>query len=362
MDFELGDERRMIADSLGRLLAGYGEAASGSPELWTELVDLGMLGLTLSEDAGGLGISGPEILTVSREMGRHQCTAPWLTAGCLGGALVSLLAANDRVQGLAPGIAAGETRLAVAFNDSGRGYDLGFAARAETTADGYRISGEKAVVIGADSASHILVPARIGEEAALFLVAGDDATLRRRDYRLVDGRGAADLVLDGTAAAAPVARGAEAETVLAHLWDIGAIAVLAEADGALDAIMALTVSYLNEREQFGKAIGTFQALQHMLAECQIDREHLKSLILDAAANAGAAPEQRAIAISAAKVYLTERGRRICERAIQMHGGIGMTDEYRLGGLVKRVTAAEFLFGDHDLHLARYAAGVTGDAA
>ncbi|WP_306147922.1 MULTISPECIES: acyl-CoA dehydrogenase family protein [unclassified Roseibium] len=374
MNFNYSEEQSLISDSLGKVLSdGCSQATRRSliagdqdhdPEIWSALSELGMLGLPIAEAYAGVGGTAVDTMVAAVEFGRHLSLEPFTASVVLGGGALQLAGTDDQKNAFLPGIADGSKRAAVGFLEPESRFDLSsVATRAEPDGDCYRLSGRKTAVIGAPSADILIVSARTSGHAAdpdgltLFLIRPDASGVVMKPYRFADGRTGADIVLENVPVAASEMLGPKdkAADLIEHIADLGTAALCAEALGALEKIIAMTTEYLKVRTQFGRPIGEFQALQHQLAEMMIDFEHAKSLVFEAAMTADS-PEAliRKKAVSAAKVYLGERGRVICQNAIQMHGGIGMTDEYELGDYVKRVMVAEKAFGDTDHHLERYA--------
>ena len=374
MNFNYSEEQSLISDSLGKVLSdGCNQAARRSliagdqdhdPEIWSALSELGMLGLPIAEAYAGVGGTAVDTMVAAVEFGRHLSLEPFTASVVLGGGALQLAGTEDQKHAFLPGMADGSKRAAVGFLEPESRFDLSsVATRAVPDGDGHRLSGRKTAVIGAPSADILIVSARTSGTTAdpdgltLFLVRPDASGVEMKPYRFADGRTGADIVFENVPVAASEMLGPKdkAADLIEHIADLGTAALCAEALGAFEKIIAMTTEYLKVRTQFGRPIGEFQALQHQLAEMMIDIEHAKSLVFEAAMTADSPDARlRKKAVSAAKVYLGERGRVICQNAIQMHGGIGMTDEYELGDYVKRAMVAEKAFGDTDHHLERYA--------
>ncbi len=374
MNFNYSEEQSLISDSLGKLLSDscsqaarrslIAEEQDHDPEIWSALGELGMLGLPIAEAYEGVGGTAVDTMVAAIEYGRHLSLEPFTASVVLGGGALQLAGTEDQKNAFLPGIADGSIRAAVGLLEPESRFDLSsVATRAEPDGDCYRLSGRKTAVIGAPSADILIVSARTSGHAddpeglTLFLVQPDASGVEIKPYRFADGRTGADIVLENVPVTASDMLGQKnkAADLIEHIADLGTAALCAEALGALEKIIAMTTEYLKVRAQFGRPIGEFQALQHQLAEMTIDFEHAKSLVFEAAMTADSPDARlRKKAVSAAKVYLGERGRVICQNAIQMHGGIGMTDEYELGDYVKRAMVAEKAFGDTDHHLERYA--------
>ncbi|MCU4652830.1 acyl-CoA dehydrogenase family protein [Roseibacterium sp. SDUM158016] len=345
----MSDDRRMLADTLRRALAeGYGfehrtrvayEPPFHDPGQWAALCELGLLYAFAGEDTGGMGGSGFDIAVVFEEIGRALCPEPVLPA---------LMATKLMEAAGAPldDMLSGAVRHAVAMGETDAPYDLaGIAARATKTTDGWALSGRKSVVYGAGVAERLLVLARDGDGLALFDVAASDAQIV--PYGMIDGGPAGEVLLDGT----PATRlDLDAETAAQDALDWAALALAAEALGAMKATFGLLTDYLATRRQFGQPIGAFQALQHRAVDLSIEIEQARSIVISgAAAMGGPAQSHRA---SQAKHLVGRIARQVAEEAIQMHGGIAMTWEYPVSHYAKRLVMIDHQFGDTDHHLER----------
>ncbi len=374
MDFAFNDEQRLLKQSVERLMADrYGfearqrfmkEPAGWSRELWRSYAELGLLGLPFEEQHGGIGGGPVETMIVMEAFGRALALEPFLATVVLGGGLLRLGADAAMRAALMGRIAAGEVMLAFAHAERQSRYDLADVA---TTArrDGahYVLDGAKSLVIHGDCADKLIVSARLAGERrdrdgiGLFVVDADAAGVSRRAYPTVDGLRAAEVALSGVRVGADrvIGEPGKAFPLIAKVVD-GAIAALAaEAVGAMAAMHEITVEYLKTRKQFGVPIGNFQVLQHRAAEMLIALEQARSMALLATmmADEPDATERRK-AISAAKVQIGRSGRFVGQQAIQLHGGIGMTMEYKVGHYFKRLTTIDTMFGDADHHLAELA--------
>jgi alkylation response protein AidB-like acyl-CoA dehydrogenase len=350
MNFEMNDDRRMLADTLRRALSdGYGfehrtrvayEPPFHDPAGWTALTELGVLYAFAGEDAGGMGGSGFDVAVVFEELGRALCPEPLLPA---------LMAIRAGVTG--EDVLSGATRYAVAFGETDAPYELdGIATAARQTPEGWRISGRKSVVYGAGVADRVLVLAQTPEGPGLFDIASSSAEIAA--YGMIDGGPAGEVTLEAT----PAARlDVDAIATAEDMLDWAALALSAEALGAMEATFAMLTDYLGTRTQFGKPIGTFQALQHRAVDLSIEIEQARSILIAAAAAMGT-PEQ-SLKASQCK-HLTGRiARQMAEEAIQMHGGIAMTWEYPVSHYAKRLVMIDHQFGDTDHHLDRLIAAL-----
>ena len=382
MDFNFTQEQTLLEDSLRRYLAkSYSlaarrqsiAAADGfSAEQWRAFADMGVLALNVPDAHGGLA-AGPggnplDTLVVMRELGRGLVVEPlWMSAVVCANAIA--LAGSDAQQSaLLPGLADGSKLFALAALEPGGRYDPLHVATIATAADGgYRLSGRKAVVLHGAQASHLLVSARtsgnVGDAAgiALFVVERNAAGLRAFDVATVDGMRAAEITLDGIAvpASAMLADGTRGAAVLERTIELAGAALCAEALGIVEALTDTTNDYLKTRKQFGVPIGKFQALQHRVADMLVCVEQVRAMAYLAAIRVSLDDAAvRRSAIAAARVTVAEAGRFVCKNAVQLHGGMGVTDELVVSHYVKRLTMLNQTFGDYEHHLARYAETMT----
>ncbi|BCF97689.1 acyl-CoA dehydrogenase [Paraburkholderia sp. PGU19] len=366
MNFNFTDEQQQFADALRRYLdKQYGfEArqaivrteAGVSDEHWSAFAELGLTALPVPEAQGGFDGGTVDMLVVMQELGRAIVVEPyWSTAVGIEALKLSGTGDGDDAA-LLERAAQGESKLAVAFHEPDARYDL-FSI--ETTAtrqgDGYALSGTKSVVQHGAQADHWIVPARLDGEIALFVVARDAANTQITDYRTIDGQRAATLAFNATPARKLNGRHAGA-AALEHLADYGVVLLCAEAIGALDALNHATVEYTKTRQQFGVPIARFQALQHRMVEMLIHTEQARSATYLAAVGYGSDDvDERRSAVSAAKVRVGQAARFVGQQAVQLHGGMGVTNEVAAAHLFKRLAIIETTLGDVDHHLARFAA-------
>jgi pimeloyl-CoA dehydrogenase small subunit len=374
MDFAFNDEQRLLKDSIERLLANrYGfearqgfmkEPAGWSRELWRSYAELGLLGLPFDERHGGIGGGPVETMIVMEALGRALTLEPFFATVVLGGGLLRLGAGAAMRAALMPKIAAGDLMLAFAHAERQSRYDLAYVATtARQNGAHYVLNGAKSLVIHGDCADKLIVSARLAGERrdrdgiGLFVVEADAAGISRRAYPTIDGLHAAEVTLSGVRVEADriVGEPGRAYPLIAQVVD-GAIAALAaEAVGAMAVMHEITVEYLKTRKQFGVPIGNFQVLQHRAAEMLIALEQARSMALLATMMAEEPDAiERRKAVAAAKVQIGRSGRFVGQQAIQLHGAIGMTMEYKVGHYFKRVTMIDTLFGDADHHLAELA--------
>ena len=355
MNFDFNEDQRALADTVQRFVAkdytfekrrAILESAPGwSREVWQALADLGVLAINVDEDHGGLDYGPQETGLVMSAVGRGLLLEPYLAAAVIAPALIRRTASADFLEQWLPNIATGETVVVLAHAD----------ARSEPVTEiNGSLTGRKAVVAHGACADLLLVSARTASGATgLFAVTPGVEGVRLRDYPTLDGQRAADLVLRN-APATRIDAGGALDAIDAAL-DIGLAALCAEAVGIMEATVAATTDYLKTRQQFGQPIGRFQALQHRMADMLLHLEQARSMSYLAAmhcTNEDKSARQRSL--SAAKVTIGQACRFIAQNAVQLHGGMGMTDELMLSHWFKRLTVIEMSFGDTDSHLQRFA--------
>ena len=373
MNFDLTEERQMLQDTLRRFLREKYDTAtrnkiidsdSGmSSEIWAELAELGVIGALFTEDKGGFGGQGFDIAVVFEELGRAGVVEPFLDTAVLAGGLVADLG-DETQSALVEEIIAGACQMAFAHGEPTSRYDLN---RVQTTAkaDGDEIvlNGTKAVVVNAEAADHLVISARESgapdDDAgiSLFLVPADTKGITIQGYALLAGGRAAEVMLDDVRIPASARLGAAGAAFPAIEARIAAasVAQCAETLGAMETATHLTKDYLMTRKQFGRPIGTFQALAHRMADLLIEMEQARSAVINVAGHLDADRATRESHVSATKNLMGRAGRLVGEESIQMHGGIAMTQEYELAHIAKRIMMADHRFGDTDHHLERYIA-------
>lgn len=369
MDFRLSDEQEMLRTGLNKFLATrYGldrsraaakTGAGWQPDMWRAFADdLGILGAALPERVGGSGGGPVEVMVIAESLGQALVVEPYVDTAVVAAGLL-LRAGGQAATQVVERIAAGQAvvSLAAAEEQSGDRW-LDVATTAHRDASGWALSGAKMMVLGAPIATHLLITARTENGVSLFLV--DVATVERgletHDFRTVDDRRAADLVLDELRLPGDALLGEEGQAwpSLAQARDEGAAAVCAEAVGAMRRVVADTVDYAKQRHQFGQPIGSFQALQHRMVDMHMELEQSAAAVYLATLNLGADPATRARAVSAAKATIGRAARFVGQNAVQLHGGMGMTEELAIGHYFKRLTAVQYEYGTTDHHVTRYA--------
>jgi alkylation response protein AidB-like acyl-CoA dehydrogenase len=349
MNFDYNEEQQLLADSVRRYLAKSYDfearkkivAGKGwSPEAWAQFAEMGLMGLPVSAEHGGFGGGAVDLMGVMEAFGEALVVEPYLPLVLA----VRLLKHSE----LLSGVVEGKTKLALAHNEKGARFSLdAVKTRASKQGAGWMLDGEKAAVIGAPVADHLVVSARDDSGIALFLV--DIGKVSLQAYRTMDERLAADVVLRGTQAR----RIEGTRKALEEAIDFGAALVCAEAVGAMKFACDTTLEYLKTRKQFGVPIGTFQALQHRMVEMFISLEQARSMACLACSRADAGGDPRAI--SGAKIKIADAARHVSQEAVQLHGGMGMTEELKVSHAFRRLTVLAREFGDADHHLARFAA-------
>ncbi|NKC12566.1 MAG: pimeloyl-CoA dehydrogenase small subunit [Gammaproteobacteria bacterium] len=373
MDLEFSEEQRLLAQSARRFLADnydlpkrrerIADAPGFDRELWAQMCELGWLALRLPERLDGLGGGTVDCAVVMEAVGRALAVEPLVQNMVFAAALLDRSGCKDTE--LAQALATGKTLMAIAHAEPRSRYALNrVATRAEASDSGYRITGSKAVAHFAGAADKLILSARTqGNDndkhgISLFIVDAGAAGLTVRDYPTVDGLRAADLSLEGVAVStdallSPVNGGLE---LLSTCMDEATVALCAEAIGAMDYLHAATLEYTKNRKQFGLPIGKFQVIQHRLVDMYIALELARSMTLLAAAGMdNGSPQERARLASTAKVKTGEAIRLIGQDAVQLHGGMGMTDELDISHYFKRITMIDATHGDVDFHLRRLVA-------
>jgi alkylation response protein AidB-like acyl-CoA dehydrogenase len=357
----LDDEQTMLKDSVARFvtdnfdvdqrrrLRDAGEAVD--PKAWQQMADLGWLGLPFAEKDGGLGGSHVETMVLMEELGRGLVSLPYLSTVLICGGLLSRCSESTRSAYL-PALIAGESHWAFAFAEQSGRYQLDSVATvARAVGSAYQLGGEKVAVINGAGADHLLVTAAIAgsDKVGLFLVA-QPSLCKRRPVALIDGTPGAAIEFDACPAQLLAEDGL---AVVGPVLDEVILAMAAQGLGSMEALLELTVDYTKTREQFGQPIGKFQVLQHRMADMYMQTQSLRSLLYRGVlAHQDQAPD-RARSSSALKVKLGEAGRYVAQQAVQLHGGMGMSDELAVGHYLKSLLLLNVLFGDAEHHLDRF---------
>ena len=365
MDFEFSEDQLSLRDAVARWVEkgfgferrhGIAKAGGATRAVYAELAELGLTGLAVPESQGGMGFGAVEAMVVMEELGRGLVNAPFAHGALVTPALLAAAPAAVQAQWL-PKVADASALVVLAHQERGARYRLHHVTtRAAAAGGGYTLTGKKSVVPAGDEADAFIVPARLsgadGDEAGIGLFLVEKAAAKVSGYPTHDGARAADVVLDAAPATLIAADG---HAVLQTAVDIGIAAQCAEAVGLMDRLTAITVEYMNTRKQFGVAIASFQALRHRIADVKMQLELGRSMSYFATLTLGRDAPQRRRAISQARVQMGQSMRFVGQQCIQLHGGIGVTDEYIASHYFKRLTMLEMNFGDTLHHLGEVSA-------
>ncbi len=375
MDFTFTDEQQLLADTVQRFVREHytfearrdilNSDAGWSRAIWHELSGLGLTAINIPEEHGGLGAGPVETMLVMNAFGSALLLEPFLNAAVFTPTLISKLEDSSAAAELLPAIASGERIVVVAHQEpQARGEINSIATRAEKSGDGYVLHGKKSVIAHGPTADEFLVTARTsgktGDAAGVrvFRVPKETNGLTITGYRTLDGQRAADLDLDRVHAPAASLIGADIDVLVAveAAQHVAMSALCAEAVGIMKAVNATTLEYTKNRKQFGQPISRFQVLQHRMVDMLIQAEQATSMSYLAAIRCQEHDvSERRRALSAAKVVIGQAGRFIAQQAVQLHGGMGMTDELMVSHYFKRLTAIDLTWGDADFHLQQVAA-------
>ncbi|MDZ7936976.1 MAG: acyl-CoA dehydrogenase family protein [Rhodoferax sp.] len=361
MDFDFSDDQEQLRDAVRKYVdKGYtferrvaAEKAGGfDRSAFNELAELGLTGLYVPEDDGGMGMGPIEGMVVMEELGRGMVLEPLVQSLIAGAVIAGYSDAATKATWL-PGIASGEKLVVLAYQERSARYQLDAGeAKAHQAPGGYVVNATKSIVAAGDQADAFIVSAKVNSVLGLFLVERESAGVSTRGYGMQDGSRAAEVSFKNAPATLITTDGLK---TLEHAVDIGIAATCAEAVGVMDKTMALTAEYLNTRKQFGVVISSFQALRHRAADMKMQLELARSMSYYAALKLNApAPERRA-AMARAKYQLGQSMRFIGQQSVQLHGGIGVTDEYIGSHYFKKLTQMEMTFGDSLHHLGEVSA-------
>ncbi|MFM2066120.1 MAG: hypothetical protein RLZZ584_1029 [Pseudomonadota bacterium] len=371
MDFDFTDDQNALRDAVRRWAdkdysferrRSVVKTGGASREVWAELAGLGLTALVVPEAQGGLGMGAVEAMVVMEELGRAIVTEPYAAVCLMAPAVLAQAVPSPAVARWQQGIADGSERVALALQERPARYHLDKVATTATRAGSdWAITGSKSLVPAGTELGAYIVPATVaGEGIGLYLVQSHQAGVKSRGYSLQDGSAAAELHLDGASASELIPAG-QGLAVLELAQDVGIAALCAEAVGAMDRLMELTAEYMNTRRQFGVPIASFQALRHRMADMKMQQELARSMSYYATLKLGEPAPQRRRALSQAKVQLGQSLRFVGQQAVQLHGGIGVTDEYVGSHYFKRLTCIELSLGD-TLHHLGIVSATMGDTA
>jgi pimeloyl-CoA dehydrogenase small subunit len=372
MDFDLSEEQRLLKDSVDGLLTDnyefeqrkkyMKEKGGWSQAVWSKLAEQGLLGLPFAEDDGGFGAGAVETMIVMEALGKALMLEPYLATVVIGGGFLRHGGSAAQKQAHIPSIIDGTKTLAFAQLEKNSRYDLNdVATSAKKKGEGWVIDGEKFVVINGENADTLVVTARTkgGQRdktgIGVFLVPGNAKGIAKKTYPTQDGLHAADITFTGVEVGADsaISDPENALPLIERVVDEARTAMCAEAVGAMDESLKTTVEYLKTRKQFGVAIGSFQTLQHRAADMFVAVEQARSMSMFATMAADFEDaKERATAVAAAKVQIGKSLKFVGQQSIQLHGGIGMTQEAKIGHYFKRLTMIENTFGDTEYHLRR----------
>ncbi|MCW1842389.1 acyl-CoA dehydrogenase family protein [Prosthecomicrobium hirschii] len=374
MNFALTEEQALLRDSIGRYLAETQDFETArrimrmpngfSRSLWQGLAELGLPALLVAEADGGLGASLTDAALAAEELGRHLAAIPFATSAVLAARLLAAAPPASAARGLLARVAAGDRIVAVALDEPGGSTGLPpVATRALPVAGGYRLSGRKIVVVDGAIADDLLVSADLDGTTALFHVTPDGPGLALNRYATVDGRSAADLAIDGVVLPEDaLVLGSGAAAALDDGLDAARLMLAAEALGLMERALELTIEHLKTRMQFGRRLSDFQVLTHRVSEMVVRRESARSILYRGLALAKAAPLDRGRAISATMVRVLQSAEFIGSQAIQLHGGMGMSDEGMVGHIYKRLRVIGKTHGDLIWHMDRFIANTADGRA
>jgi len=374
MDFSFTEEQTLLRNSVQRYLADnytfeawrkFTRGETGrDPKHWAQFAELGLLAAPLPEAHGGLGGDAVSTMVVMEEFGRALVVEPYVPTVVIGGGLIEHAGSDAMKQEWLPKIAGGEAVMAFAFAEPKGRYNLAdLTTSAKKSGASYVLSGQKAIVIGAPWADQLIVTARSGggqrdaDGVSVFLVDKKSKGISARDFPTVDGNRASEITFENVEVPADRLIGNEGGglKLVERAVDHAIAAHAAEATGAMKMLVDATVEYSKNRKQFGVPIGKFQVLQHRMVDMFVNYEQAMSIALMVTLKLNESDAVRSKAASAAKAQIGKSGRFVGQGAVQVHGGMGMTDELNVGHYFKRLTMLDTLYGSVDHHLKRYAA-------
>jgi pimeloyl-CoA dehydrogenase small subunit len=375
MNFDLSEEQQLLADSLKRYLANeysidarakiVASSTGWSETVWAAFAEMGLLGVPFAEEHGGFGGTAVDVMLVMEAIGEGLVVEPyWVNVG-LAGRLIARGGSDEQQKRILPSLIEGKHRLAFAHTERTARYDLAHVgARATRSGAGFTLEGEKRAVLHGAAADTLIVSARTAGSGtdpngiSLFLVDRGASGLTVKDYRTIDELRAADVWLSGVTVPAHAVLGGEGRALplIEEAADYATALLCAEAVGAIRYANETTLEYIKNRRQFGVPIGSFQALQHRMVDMVISYEQARSMAYLACVKADTAPAgERRHAISAAKIKIADACRHVSQEAVQLHGGMGMTEELKVSHTFRRLTMISQTFGDAEHHLERFAA-------
>ncbi len=373
MDFSFTEEQTLLRNTVQRFIEDnydfdtrckiVASEDGWRPDYWQQLAELGVLAVPFEEEHGGLGYGPIETMVIMEEMGRGLVVEPYLPTVVIGGGFLRHGGSDTQKAELIPAIAGGELKLAFAYAEPQGRYNLAdLTTTAKADGDGFVLNGYKAVVIGGPMADKLIVTARTSGDqrdedgVSVFIVDAGADGVGRRDYPTVDGLRASEVTFENVKLGADAVIGevGKALPLVEKVVDEAIAALAAEAMGAMKVLNDATVEYCKTRKQFGVPIGSFQVLQHRMVDMFMEHEQSVSMTYMVNLKINEDDVERKKAASAAKVQIGKSGRFVGQNAIQLHGGMGMTDELNVGHYFKRLTMIDSMFGNVDHHLKRYA--------
>ena len=373
MDFSFSEEQTLLRNSVQKFIQGaydfetrrkVSRSDTGwRKEIYGQMAEMGLLGVIVPEDFGGLGGSAVDAMIIAEEFGRGLVIEPWLNNAVIASGVLKAAGSTAQKEELLAGIAAGETIFAFAYAEPQGRYNLAnLTTTAAKSGDGYVLNGHKAVVLGAPFADKLIVTARTSggqrdaEGVTVFIVDKGAKGVTTRDYPTVDGSRASEVTFENVAVGADAVIGEVGQGLktVELVTDQAIAALSAESTGAMKVLNDTTIEYAKTRKQFGTPIGKFQVLQHRMVDMFMNYEQSVSITYMVTLKLEEEEAERKKAASAAKVQIGKAGRFIGQSAVQIHGGMGMTDELNVGHYFKRLTMIDTLFGNVDHHLKRYA--------
>ena len=369
MDFSLSEEQQQLRDSVSRFVADNcdverhrrlcSDPLGFDPRAWRQFAELGWLAIAFSEAQGGIGGNAVDVMVITEALGRGLVREPFLHTAITCGAFLRLGATDAQQAHYIPGIIDGSTQWAFAFAEEGSGYEFEASrCSAESVDGGWRLDGHKTTVLNGHCADYLVVSARChadSDSLSLFVVDASLPGIIIEPFRSVDGSCGATVGLEAVQLDSHCLLGeaGQAMSLIEAVVDETIVAMGGEALGAMQALLDTTVEYTRTREQFGQPIGKFQALQHRMADMYLKVEEVRSLLYNAAIAVSEGSAEAGQACAALKVKLAEAGKFVSQEAVQLHGGIGMTDELVVGHHFKRLLLLSRLYGDEDWYLQRY---------
>ena len=372
MDFSLSEEQQLLKDSITQFVdkdyhfdirqKNVSSDLGYSSEFWKTFADLGWLGMPFSEEDGGYNGGPTDLMVIMESLGRGLVVEPYIPNVVLAGGLISRLGSSEQKSNLLPKIISGENQMSVAFSEPQSRFNLSdVITSAKKDGDNYILDGYKSVVMNGPSSNFIIVVARTSgkqlEEKGLTLFLLDPSLegVSLRNYSNVDGSKASEVTLESVTVSSSTMLGKEGEAYnsLEEVIDLATLAISAEAIGIMEKMNEITLEYTKTREQFGETLSSFQALQHRMVDTFMAYEQTKSLLLMCAAKLTDKTEDASKSVSALKYQVGIAAKHVGEEAVQLHGGMGVTDETNIGHYFKRLTTIRAIFGNTDYHLKRY---------